>query len=99
MALLRIYSSRNKSCVRESPTFPASVRAERNKHNANEITCFSYSHAAHKNSPLTEPERLLFTSDVSTSTEGFSTSSFDNNNVSLIVIFPFLELKNKYQQT
>lgn len=51
-----------------------------------------------QSSAAAEPNKLLFTSDVSSSTKGFSASSFDNDNVCLRIIFPFLQLKNKKQQ-
>lgn len=87
MALLRVYSSRKKSCVWESPIFPASAMAERNKHNNNEC------HVAAGQCKV--KCSVPFTSDVSTSTESLSSSSFDDDNVSITVVFPKLEIKNK----
>ncbi len=43
---------------------------------------------------LTEPPALLLTSDVSTCTKGFPSRSFDDNNMSLFVIFPFLKTQS-----
>lgn len=78
-----MYSSRKKSAARGSPVFPASVTAEYERTDSNS---WFYSE------PSGEPsEATQLTSDVSACTKGFSTCSFDDHDLGLFVIFPFLE--------
>lgn len=132
-----MYSSRNKSSERESPTFPASTiaRIENDRtlykiqsskiympqlqnmimnsfaqskfvkgsllHSFNietrQMTRQMEEGGAHLwNCWSSWP--LLLTSDVSTSTKGFTTCTFDDNNASFFVIFPFLKEKKETQK-